>query len=276
MAQDAQVPVIASVRAAFAFFTQHAMRFAPGAAVAGAAGLLVSLALAAGDLALTAGALLVSTLAAVAYRAALFRFAFTGDDRGLSGMRLGEDEGRLLLVTLLFYLFLALVFLVAAAPVVLVTLGVIYGTADIATLEAAAGDQAATLEAMGPQAAATLRFGGILILILLIFVGVRLCLYEAATMAERRIVFLKSWPWTAGSFWRLFAAIVLATLPGFVAWNLLSAIGAALVQAGAAPAGALFAFAGSFAGLWLGGMMGVGLLVFLYRGLRPPEGPAPA
>jgi hypothetical protein len=269
VAESAQVPVIASVRAAFDFFKQNAVRFAPGAAVAGLAGFIFSMAVASGDLVLTFGAFVLWTLTAVAYRAALYRFAFTGDAGGLSGMRLSADEGRLAVVTLLFYLFLGLVFLVAAAPVVLVVLGVVYGTADVAALEAAAGDQAATLQAMGPQAAATLQFGAILIMILLVFVSVRFCLYEVATMAERRIVFLKSWPWTGGSFWRLLAAIILASLPGFIAWNLLSAIGAALSQAGAAPAGALFVLASSFAGVWLGGMMGVGLLAFLYRGLRP-------
>lgn len=269
MAQDAQVPVIASVRAAFGFFTQNWSRFGVGAALAALGSFMLAQAMAYGNPGVLAVGAALWFVTVVAYRAALFRFAFTGDDRGPSGLRLSGDEKRLAIVTVLSWLFLSLVFLVAATPVMLLVLGVVYATADPAALEAAAGDQAAMLTAMGPLAETLLRAGAVAVGALVLFVYVRLCLFEPATIAEGRIIFLKSWPWTAGSFWRVLAALILASLPGFAGGNLLGAIGVMLAEAGAGFAGALFALAGALVSVWVGGMMSVGVLVFLYRGLRP-------
>ncbi len=268
------LPVFDSVRAAFGFFTQNWTRFAPAAALAAVGAVAFSQALAQP----TGPGLLIGAaagfLSATVYRAALFRYALNGEYGGLFGMRLSSDEARLAGVSLLLLLFMALIFMVCIVPLALVVTGMAAAAGDPAALEAAVGDPAATLEALGGPARTVMAMGWAGIFCLLLFVGVRLTLSAPATMAEGRVVFLKSWPWTKGSFFRLLAALVLAMLPGALAEVTLSAAAGAAAEAGAGALAGILLFGGAFAGALIGGMMGVGLLVFLYRGLRPPEAAA--
>lgn len=272
MAEQAQLPVIASVRAAWDFFTGNWKRFAPAAGFAALGAFISSYAMVASNPALAGLGMGVAITVAVAYRAALLRFALKGEFPAPLGMKFSADEARLAAVALLRALFLFLVALAAFVPLLIVVGGVGYATGDPEAMIAAnaAGDSAAAVAAMGPVADATLRVGIAATVCLMLFVYVRLCLSEPATIAEGRVMFVKTWPWTGGSFWRLLAAIVLTALPGMGGGFLLVSVGGALAQAGAGAAAALFVTAGAYVAALMGGMMEVGLLVFLYRGLRPP------
>jgi hypothetical protein len=266
VADEAPLPVIASVRAAFSFFTQHWRRFALAAALP--VPFLFGAWLQSANVVNSAGLLAVATIAAIPYRAAMFRFALRGEYDGVSGLRLGKDEGRLAIVAFLYGLFLMLVFVVALAPLAVLVLGVTAASGDPAALEAAAGDSAAVLAAMGSTGRTIFSVGWALIVCLMLFVGFRLILAAPATIAEGRIVFLKSWPWTKGSFFRLLAAVALATLPGIAAQAVLMSLAVAVGQSAALLA--ILVVAALYAGSLIGGMMGAGVLAFIYRGLRPP------
>lgn len=273
MSEDAKLPVLASVQAGFTFFTLHWRKFAPGAALAALAVAVLGQALAIGHGGWALIGLFASMAAVVAYRASLFRFALREEFPGPVGLQFGNDEGRLIGIAALYFLFLMLVFLSAFIPMMVVVMGIAGATGDVAAVEAAteAGDAEAILAAMGPSASVAYAIGLALVAGLMLFVWTRLALSAPATIAEQKIVFLKSWPWTKGQFWRLILAIVLAALPGLAGEWLLAAAAGAATAAGIPVLGVVLSFVGLFVGALVGGMMGAGVLAFLYRGLRPSE-----
>ncbi len=274
MADDAKIPVLASVRAAWAFFAGNWPRFIPSAALAALGAFVFFQGLAAG----TPGPVLVGVAAgllpAIAYRAALFRFALRGEFGGMFGLKLGPDEGRLAAVTAMYSLFLFLIGLTAFACMSVVVAGLVAAGGDPAAVEAAVGDTEAAFASLGAAGQTGMIVGMFLIFCLLAFVWARLVLAGAATVAEGRIVFLQSWPWTKGQVIPLLAASFLTALPGFLAQWVLGALAVAASGAGLGPVAAFLSLTGALAGTLIGGMMGAGLMVYLYRGLRPP-GDAP-
>lgn len=121
---------------------------------------------------------------------AVYRIILRPSEEGFGYLRLGMDEVRLVLLTLI-YVVIAAVLMVA----------VVLAAGIIAVGAAALGRQVAIMVGV----AAEVFFLG-----LLFFIAVRLSLAPAITFAERRLAILDSWALTRGQFWKLFGAYALA------------------------------------------------------------------
>lgn len=271
MAEHVSLPVFASVRAAWFFFTANWRRFIAPAFLLALGFFLATRGAAAGNASAASLGVVIWAAMSILYPAAIYRFALRGEYGGLYGMRFSQDEARLAALSLLFTLFLLLAGVAAIAPLLVLVAGVVLASGDPAAMEAAAGDSAATIAAMGPAAVFVFNLGLFVVLAFLIFIAARLALSAPAVVAEQRFVFLKSWPWTKGVFFRLVAVLLLSALPGVLLDALLGGIGDAITGAGAPVPGMALTFAGSFGNALMGVMMSTGAVAYLYRGLRPAE-----
>lgn len=121
---------------------------------------------------------------------AVFRAVLRPSERGLGFLKLGGDEGRLILLTI-SYVLLSM----AAAFVATLALGIVAGI-----LAAVAGAN------IGALAVVVM----IAVMFLLVFAGVRLSLCAPQTFAERKVRPFDSWKLTRGRFWPLFGAYAMA------------------------------------------------------------------
>ena len=145
-------------------------------------------------------------LGSVSY-AAVNRAVVRPSESAFGYLRLGMDEVRVFVVSLVLSLVLGFGFGLGGA--------IIFGI--LGAITAMMGDNAA--------------IGGILIAIaaiafvcLIIWVAVRLCLALPITVAERRIAIFDSWKLTKGRFWGLFGMMILAYVLCVVVQILLSII----------------------------------------------------
>lgn len=145
-------------------------------------------------------------LGSVSY-AAVNRAVVRPSESAFGYLRLGMDEVRVFVVSLVLSLVLGFGFGLGGA--------IIFGV--LGAITAMMGDNAA--------------IGGILIAIaaiafvcLIIWVAVRLCLALPITVAERRIAIFDSWKLTKGRFWGLFGMTILAYVLCVVVQILLSII----------------------------------------------------
>jgi hypothetical protein len=154
---------------------------------------------------------------------AVYRILLRPAEQGFGYLRLGMDEVRLVLLTVIYVV-------IAAVLMVLVVLA----AGIIAVGAAALGRDVAIFVGV----AAEVFFLG-----LLFFIAVRLSLAPAITFAERRLAILDSWKLTRGQFWRLtgayslaVAAIVVVAVLAMVIFTALTAIatGGDLAAAGRA------------------------------------------
>lgn len=149
--------------------------------------------------------------------AALYRAVLTPEKVGFGYLRLGADELRQVVVCLLQFLLAVAFVAVPVAAVVHLRLAV----------------------AFTPGHWAAVVLGGLAALLLFVWVGVRLSLAGPMTLAESRVRFLKSWSFTRGRFWPLFAMYVLANVLACVVYF----VGSMLAEAALAAFGAAGTFA---------------------------------
>lgn len=122
--------------------------------------------------------------------AAVYRVIFRHEDSRFGYLRLGMDEVRLMVLTVIFYLL-----------AILLTAAAVFGAVVVAALASIAGSGVSVLVGVGAT---------VFLLGLVLFVLVRLSLAPPATFAERRLRFWESWELTRGSFLPLLGAYVLA------------------------------------------------------------------
>jgi hypothetical protein len=160
----------------------------------------------------------------VVAQGALYRLAFAsehGGDRefaiGPLGLQWGKPEMRLLGADLLlfFLFFLALLFW---AIILIVTLG-----AGMFVSGTGAGPITSPPLNPTPQQASQMLLAFVPLIITALGVYVRICLYGAATVAERKVAVFSTWSLTRGNFWPILGAVILIAVPIWTL-NLLSAL----------------------------------------------------
>ena len=212
--------VMDSVRAAVAFARAGVPR------VAGVLGLVMLLNIA-GDAAQDHFAIVATfvaaLLASLMANAALLRLAFAEEHQGdpefaigRQGFQFGRPETRLLGAILLLALFgfLAVLFLLL--------LVIIFTIALLVTVHGqTAAPTAATKLPPDVQAMVSVLIG--VFALAMLWVAVRICLYPAATIAQKRVQVFSTWALTAGVWWRIFAAFLILLSPAIVLAGLLAA-----------------------------------------------------
>lgn len=258
---NAKVSVMDAVAAAVHFARAHVRHVAGILA-------LVMLANIAGDVVgrnafgIAAGSA-ITVLIGVVANAAMLRLAFAdehpGDAEfriGPQGFQWGKPETRLLGAVLLVFLFalLALLFLIVLVVIV-----------AIATM--ALGHPGAPLPSAQTQlpqnAQIAISVMGTIFALAALWVAVRICLYPAATVTEKKVQVFSTWKLTHGQFWRILAAVALVLAPAIL-------LACAIEVSNAFPAvqGVLTLVFAAVSAFVVGPMI-VGLYAHLYRVLRP-------
>lgn len=161
-------------------------------------------------------AYLIYIVAGLMAQGALLRLALAGDqpqDRefriGPGGVQWRASEWRLLGVTLSLVFVLFVVFFLVALAV-----GIFVGVQVARSgIEPDPSDPKTLMAAIGPAGLAVLGFAYVVVLGLVVWIGVRLFLASAATVASRRIVVFDSWRLTRGHSWQIFGSLFLIALP---------------------------------------------------------------
>jgi hypothetical protein len=153
-----------------------------------------------------------AALFGVIAQGALYRLAFASEHGGEPefrigplGLQWGRPEMRLLGADLLLFFlsFLALLFWVI---ILIVTLG-----AGMFVSGQAAGVAAPLTPT--PQQAEQLLLASVPVILVVLGVYVRICLYGAATVAQRKVAVFSTWSLTKGYFWTILAAVVVIAIP---------------------------------------------------------------
>ncbi len=258
----AKAPVLDSVRAAIVFARASVPRVAGVLALV----MLLNIAryMATGWMAgiLTGLATLLASLMA---NAALLRLAFADEHAGEAdfvigpqGFQFGRAELRLLGASglLMLFAFLAVLFLLLLAFVFTIAMVVaVHGQTAVPT----------ATTTLPPDVQAMLSMLILVFAAGLLWLAVRICLYPAATIATQRIQVFSTWPLTAGSWWRIFAAFVLLLLPALVLVGFLEASQHyPMLQAG-------FAVLSAGVNAFVEVPLFCGLYAYLYKHLRTGE-----
>jgi hypothetical protein len=148
---------------------------------------------------------------------ALYRLAFAGEhggDRdfriGPLGLQWGRAETRLLGANLLLYFlfFIALLFL-AMILIVVMGAGMFVGGSGAASLKSAS----MASPTLNPQQMSQLALDLVPLLLATLYVYLRVCLYAAATVTERKVLVFSTWRLTRGNVWPILAASIVIALP---------------------------------------------------------------
>ena len=282
MAQS-NVPVMEAARAAYRFW-REAWRPALGALLVLSAAAAVQ-----GYFAMTGATgwallgTLVTLVAQIIAYGALFRLAFaderTGEpafQTGPGGLQWGGMENRLLGATLLLLL-LVFVAAIIFAILFVIAMFVAVGGAG-ADLEGADTPQA-VFEALGYRGVLVLGVTTLAAALLAIWVSVRLALVLPATASSGKVQVFETWRLTKGQFWRILAAMLIASAPTIL-WAMFSGgVEGALAEDGPRegvrvlpPAtAAVMAVVGGLVTGVLQAPLSAGLTAYLYRGLREPN-----
>ncbi len=284
-----KVPILECVRASWTFLVQHWRLFLPAAALVAAisqTGAILSFLLAPAEgqsqsaLQAAIDQVLIyapALIASVVFAAAVLRKAVRDEFTGRTGLAFGADERRLLGVMLaMACLFLPLIGLVLL--VLSITVFSRIATSQEA-LEALLADpdamNAAIALALGEAGSAALSLFIMIIFAIFILLAARLCMVNAATIGERRIVIFQTWSWSRGNVLRVIAALILTFLPVIMINNLIGSVAIAVMQSasGAGPSIPVFvlaSFAVSFV-TTLTSLPTVAPGAILYKGLRPKD-----
>ena len=273
------LPVLQSVRAAFEFRRLH-WREVGGALAFAAVGAMVAVSGAlSGDQRLAGVGQMANGIGSCMAYVGLMRLAFADEHRGdqefvtgQSGFQWGKPEWRFLGANLVvaFVLILEL----CAAFLIGVLICVVTGLP--AKISATATPQEMA-QALGPGGAAAMALLMIGLFASLLYTYVRLSLAPAATLSRGKVEVFSTWKLTAGQAPRMFAATLLSLWPTFAEMALRGVLFSILGGKGAAGGAVHLAMPQSLiVGAVSGGILAfvqlpvsVGLVAYLYRGLRP-------
>lgn len=217
------VPIFRSVAAAYAFLISHwhrAMLAAAPYTVAYIAQLLLLRVVGqgGGETGLEAGVLLLSVvtvIASLALSASMLRMAVLGDYSGRFGLKLGRDEWRIFLVSLLVFALTVLVFVM-----VFMFWGVVFSMIASGALEREGIDpeasgfdlvQAASYMTTADWGAVIVTGG--LVVFMMAWLSARLVMAYPATIDKGRVLVLSVWPLSNGMAWRIALALLLTAIP---------------------------------------------------------------
>lgn len=277
-----KVPILDTVRAAYAFLRANWRVTAPAAGVGAliyTAGELVGssdnlLLVVALNLAVVAFGLMFTSLG--------LRLALRQDSSGVMGLQLGRDESNLLGASLVvgFFMFIFVIvgFFVFSMAVAVVAQQQGLSVSDFQ------GDPTAAAETFqrlfsGSGGPVLIGLAAIFVAAML-FLSARLSLVSAATIGERKLMAFSTWKWTEGNALRILAAAFLLILPVALATGVLAGFLAAALgvsgpnfSQGPAPARALVLLLSGVVQYAVLSPAVFAMLAHLYRGLRPAEPP---
>ena len=217
------IPVLRSVLAAYAFFVAHWRPILIAGVPYTAAYTLYLVLMQAQTsgtadprLGLIAGLLYVATMiASIALSAAALRMAVRGDFSGWLGLKLGRDEMRLFIVSLLITLWTGIVFVL-----VFIFWGTVFGTVASGALqrvgidpESSGFDLAQATSYMQLADWAVVVIIGLVCLAVVLWLSARLVLSLPATMAQQAVRVMKVWPLSHKNGGRIALTLLLAGLP---------------------------------------------------------------
>ena len=280
-----RVPIFQSIGKAFEYFAANVTRWVPAAVLVGLiSGFLMyqypdyylsqlngEPAILGSDQAFAMmGLTLVVALANVMFSTGVLRHALQGEFSPPIGVRLAEDEFRVIGA----YLGLTLVFGIIAFFVMFVLGIMLAGMAANSGVDLAAGDPevlsaALTQLLQGPGGGVFLVLL-LVLMVLVVFAMVRLIFVQAATIAEDKMMVFSTWGLTKGNFWRVFAAALLVLIgTGFAAAVVQAVLMAALKPA---PGITMFVFGAVYTTIaTLLSIFMLSLIAYLYAGLRPRQ-----
>ncbi len=218
------VPILHSVFAAYAFLISHwhrAMIAAAPYTLAYIAQLFVLRAVGldggenTGLLSLSLALSVITVIASLALSASTLRMAVLGDYSGRLGLKLGGDEWRLFLVSILVIALTVLVFVM-----VFMFWAVFFSMIASGALvregidpEASGFDLGQAMGYMSAADWAVVGLSGAAGAFLLAWLSARLVLAFPATIDKGKVLVLSVWPLTNGSAWRIALALLLASIP---------------------------------------------------------------
>jgi hypothetical protein len=272
-----KIPVMQVVREAYRFFAANAVKLAPGAGICAAVAAGAMVMLAGGAAALTPGGMmlvgLISSLASIAFAAAVLRLVIRNEFQAPVGLSFGQDEFRLLGVAA----GLMLVFLPPVLLVLLVFSFVLIGRMQLTPeqMQSLSNDpeamQRAMEQALGPGGMAMTTLAIILGVVVCLWIGARLFMVQAATIGERRMVAFQTWSWTRGNMGRVILALLLTLIPPMLAATLVSdLIWGAVGQTPTVVVSLVVLTVTTFIDL-ISQIPVIALGGILYKGLRPPN-----
>lgn len=218
------IPILRSVFAAYAFFIAHwrplliagvpytvayALQLAllNSVTAGGEAGPMTGL----GSMVLS----LATLLASLALSAAALRMAVRGDFGGWLGLRLGEDEFRVFVVTVLVAALTVLVFLLVFMFWAVVVSTIAVGAMQAAGVdpEAADTDLSGALAYIDTTGWLAITGLGLAAAAVVLWLTARLVPALPATIAQRKIQVLSVWKLSSKQAWRIALALVLTAVP---------------------------------------------------------------
>jgi hypothetical protein len=264
-----KVPVRACVAAAYRFFAANWISLLPACVLVGVVGGAATLANATAP-AFGLPALLANALATAVFVAAVLKRAVRGEKPAGAGVTLGVDEMRVLSVTVMMWLVIAPVVVVA----ILMLLNTVAG-GSLERLELLLQDRqalTAAFEEASNKGQAWALFGSLFLCLgLMVWLWVRLSLATAATIGERKFTLFETWRWTSGNFGQVLLAMLLTGLPVQIAASVATAALAALLPSGSSPVVLLLAAVAQDVVAALAYIPSLALAAELYKGLRPAD-----
>lgn len=278
-ASSGKVPILECVVVSWRFLFDNWSRFLPAALIVSIISALSPLVtgslLGGGTPPAVYASVLVTTLAAVFFAAAVLRYAVRQEFSGPAGLGFGADETRLIgVLASLTLLLTPLIFIVG-----LVWAASIFGSLGLTPeeLDAKAQDSAAfnemIREAMTRPPDSTVIVVAILAIALGAYVFVRLSMANAATIGERKFVFFQTWAWSKGNVLRILAAVFVTALPPALFNIIIVSALSGIIVAGDNPGGSVIYVVLETARGLIGNMGDIPLIALgahLYRGLKPP------